>query len=78
MPKYNVCIVCSECGQAHSVNVSLDLPEEGLDKTTLAEYYKERTVPSAIAFMQTNKYNCPHTKQLYSAAKLSDAVFFAL
>ena len=76
MPKYDVHVTCSECSQMHFVNVRLDLDENGLDRKTLAEYFADRPIPSQIAFMQTNNYRCPHTKQLYSAADLSGAILF--
>jgi hypothetical protein len=74
MLKYNVHVVCTECGQPHFVNVSLELDDETLDRTTLADYFADRPVPSAIAFMRTNKYNCPHTKQLYKADDLEQVL----
>jgi hypothetical protein len=77
MPIYNVYVICDQCGQPHSVNVKLDLADETLDKTRLVDYYGDRPVPSEIAFMQTNKYRCPHTKQLFPANDLNQAVLFA-
>lgn len=74
MPKYDVYVVCDQCGQPHSVNVHLELDQNGLDKTRLSDLYTDK-VPSQIAFMQTNKYRCPHTKQLYPADNLDQAIF---
>ncbi len=76
MPVYNVHIICEQCGQPHSVNVKLTLDENGLDKMLLSDYYADRPLPPAIVFMQTNKYNCPHTKQLFPASDLEKAVLF--
>jgi len=77
MPIYNVYVKCDQCGQPHPVNVKIELPDESLDKTPLAEYFADKPLPSAITFMQSNKYRCPHTKQLFPAADINDAVFFA-
>ncbi len=77
MPIYNVYVKCDQCGQLHPVNVKIEIPDEGLDNTLLAEYFADKPLPSAITFMQSNKYRCPHTKQLFPAADINDAVFFA-
>lgn len=76
MPKYDVYVFCDQCSQPHSVNVKLTLDEGDLDKTRLADYYAGRPLPSQIAFMQTNKYRCPHTKQLFAADDIDKAVLF--
>ena len=78
MPKYDVYVVCDQCGQPHAVNVKLELDEGGLDRTPVADAFEGRPLPSMITFMQTNKYRCPHTKQLFSAADIGDAVLFEL
>ncbi|MBP6002846.1 MAG: hypothetical protein KA746_05380 [Pyrinomonadaceae bacterium] len=77
MTKYDVHVICDQCGQPHPVNVSLDLDDETLNKTPLADHFAGRTLPAAIAFMQTNKYRCPHTKQLFPASDISKAILFA-
>lgn len=76
MPIYNVYVTCDQCGQPHPVNVKLDLDDETLDRTCLAEYFNSKPLPSAITFMQSNKYRCPHTKKLFPAADIGDAVLF--
>ena len=77
MPIYNVYVVCDQCGQPHSVNIKLNLADEGLDRTHLADHYHGQTLPREIVFMQTNKYRCPHTKQLFPATDIELAVLFA-
>ncbi len=77
MPIYNVYVTCDQCGQPHPVNVKLDLPEDSLNNTPLAEYFAGKPLPSAITFMQSNNYRCPHTKQLFPAANINDAILFA-
>ena len=77
MPKYDVYVICDQCGQPHSVNVKIDLDEGGLDRTHLSDLYEDRPLPAMVAYMQTNKYRCPHTKQLFSAADIGDAILFA-
>ncbi len=77
MPIYDVYVSCDQCGQPHSVHVKLDLADETLDKTRLTDHYAGGTLPPEIVFMQTNKYRCPHTKQLFPATDLDKAVLFA-
>lgn len=77
MPEYDIYVRCDQCGQPHSVNVRLGLEDPDLDKTSLADYFNGRVVPGQVAFMQTNRYRCPHTKQLFPASDLGHAVFFA-
>ena len=76
MPVYDVYVFCDQCGQPHSVHVKLDL-NEGLDKTRLADQYIGQPLPAEIVFMQSNKYRCPHTKQLFPATDIDQAVLFA-
>ncbi len=77
MTKYDVYVICDQCGQPHSVNVRLELGDPALDKTLLGDQYSSSPVPAQVAFMQTNKYRCPHTKQLFAATDLNSAVLFA-
>ncbi|MEP6946126.1 MAG: hypothetical protein ABJA02_09430 [Acidobacteriota bacterium] len=77
MTRYDVYVICDQCGQPHSVNVQIELENAGLDKTRLADHFSDSPAPPQVAFMQTNKYRCPHTKQLFAAADLNAAVLFA-
>ena len=76
MPIYDVYIYCDKCGQPHSVHVKLSLDDEGLDKTRLADHFTGKQLPPEIIFMQTNKYRCPHTKQLFPADDIAKALLF--
>jgi hypothetical protein len=78
MPKYDVYVICDQCGQPHAVNVRLDLDDETLNKSRLADHFAGRPMPPQITFMQTNKYRCPHTKQLFPASDINDAILFAV
>lgn len=77
MPIYDVYVFCDQCGQPHSVHVKLTLADENLDKTRLADLYADHPPPPEIVFMQSNKYRCPHTKQLFPATDINQAVLFA-
>ena len=76
MAIYDVYVFCDQCGQPHSVHVKLTLADDALDKTRLADLYAEKPLPPEIVFMQTNKYRCPHTKQLFPADDIDNAVLF--
>ena len=77
MAKYDVYVYCDQCGQPHSVHLTVTLEDEGLDKVRLSEAFAGKPVPGQIAFMQTNKYPCPHTKRNFPAADLANAFLYA-
>ncbi len=74
MAIYDVYVNCDQCGQPHSVHVKLDFADTGLDKTNLAAQYANIPLPPEIIYMQSNKYRCPHTKQLFGASEIDQAV----
>ena len=78
MPLYDVYVTCDQCGQPHSVHVQLTLEDADLNKKPLTEVYPNGDMPSAVAFMQTNKYRCPHTKQLFPANDIGLALLIAV
>jgi hypothetical protein len=53
------------------------LEDDELHRTMLKDLLKGDEPPAAVAFMQTNSYRCPHTKQLFSAANIDDAMLIA-
>lgn len=77
MPLYDVYVTCDQCGQPHSVHVQVTLDDANLNKASLSEVYPGGEMPAAIAFMQTNKYRCPHTKQLFPANDIDLAMLIA-
>jgi hypothetical protein len=76
MPVYDVYVACDQCSQPHSVHIKLTLDDETLDGTRLAVHFDGRPLPSEIVFMRTNKYRCPHTKQLFPADNIDNAILF--
>lgn len=77
MPLYDVYVTCDQCGQPHSVHVQVTLEDTDLNKAPLREVYPSGEMPAAIAFMRTNKYRCPHTKQLFPANDIDQAMLIA-
>ena len=77
MPLYDVYVTCDQCGQPHSVHVQLTLEDADLNKKPLREVYPNGDMPAAVTFMQTNKYRCPHTKQLFPANNIDLAMLIA-
>ncbi len=77
MPLYDVFVTCGQCGQPHSVHVQVTLDDANLNKASLSEVYPGGEMPAAIAFMQTNKYRCPHTKLLFPANDIDLAMLIA-
>lgn len=77
MSAYKVFVYCAHCGLPHSVNVRLDLPEQGLENYRIVDVFADRPLPQEVAFMQSNKYRCPHTKRFFSTRDIEKAVLFA-
>lgn len=77
MALYDVYVTCDQCGQPHSVHVQVNLEDTGLHNAPLGDVYPDGKLPSAITFMQTNKYRCPHTKQLFPANNIEKAMLIA-
>lgn len=75
MALYEIFLKCGECENLHSGHTNIELTEIDLNNTALDKYFAEREIPGAIAFMQANKYRCPHTNGLYAANDLSRAYF---
>lgn len=78
MPVYEVYVICDRCTRPHSVHVKLTLDDAALDGTSLARFYDGQTLPAEIVYMQSNKYRCPHTKQLFPATDIGRATFHAV
>jgi len=76
VPNYDIYVLCDQCGQQHSVHVTVDIPKENLDKTLVCNAYAGRDLPSEIVYMQSNKYRCPHTKQFFTADNIELAYLF--
>ncbi len=77
MPLYDIYVTCDQCGQPHSVHVQLTLEDPDLNKARLGDVYTGE-LPAAIKFMQSNKYRCPHTKQLFPASDIDQAMLIAI
>ena len=76
MSVYDVYVFCDKCGQPHSVNLKLTLDDPDLNQASLSDLYAGKELPSSITFMQSNKYRCPHTKQLFPADDLEKAILY--
>lgn len=74
MPVYEVYVYCDQCGQPHEVHVQLTLEDAELHGKPLTEVFANGELPSQVSFMQTNKYRCPHTKQLFPASDIDNAI----
>lgn len=77
MPVYEVYVVCDQCTRPHSTHVKVNIDAEVVEGTPVTDFYADGSLPGAIVFMQSNKYRCPHTKQLFPATDLSLATLHA-
>ena len=78
MAAYDVYIFCDQCGQPHSVHITLELQDGNLNKTMVKDAFAGRELPSEIVYMQSNKYRCPHTKQFFTSDNIDLAALFAV
>ena len=78
MPSYEVYIFCDQCGQPHSVHITLELQDDNLNKTLIKDAFAGHELPSEIVYMQSNKYRCPHTKQFFTSDNIDLAALFAV
>ena len=60
------------------MHVKLMLEGSEFDKARLADVFPDGKLPPALVFMQSNKYRCPHTKQLFPANDIEQAMLMAL
>ncbi|MEP6850194.1 MAG: hypothetical protein ABI999_15150 [Acidobacteriota bacterium] len=77
VPSYNVYIFCDQCGQPHSVHLTLELEDKGLNKRLVKDVFAGSELPSEIVYMQGNKYRCPHTNQFFTADNIDLAALFS-
>ena len=77
MPLYDIYVKCDQCGQPHSVHVQLTLEDADLNNTHIGDVYSGGELPPAVVFMQSNKYRCPHTKQLFPANNIDETILIA-
>lgn len=77
MPAYDIYVFCDQCGQPHSVHVTLQLEDAGLDKTLVRDAFAGRELPPEIVFTLSNKYRCPHTNKFFTSDNIELAALFA-
>ena len=70
MPIYEVYVICDQCTRPHSTHVKLTLEEDVPEGTKVSDFYGDGPLPAAVVFMQSNRYRCPHTKQLFPATDI--------
>ena len=78
MPIYDVHVICDQCSHPHSTSVRVSIDDEIEEGTNVTDYFDQKPLPGAIVFMQSNKYRCPHTKQLFPATDLSLATLHSV
>lgn len=72
MPRYEVRILCPECGTPHSTHVLLELAEDFRETVSVAEAYRGRSVPENLATVGGNGVICPKGRRLVYARDLSE------
>ncbi len=72
MPRYEVQILCPQCGTPHSTHVSLELAGDLGEAASVAEAYRDRNVPDILATVAGNGVICPKGRRLVYARDLSE------
>jgi hypothetical protein len=59
MTEYRILVFCKDCGRTHSTKATLLLDDGPTEKTTVADAYKEKPIPSEIVKMLKKDMLCP-------------------
>ena len=61
MTRYSILAFCSYCNRTHPARVTITLEGGPTKKATVAEAYKDKTLPSNFARLLKNAILCPET-----------------
>jgi Rrf2 family protein len=61
MARYSILAFCSYCDRTHPARLSITLQDGPTRKTTVAEAFKHKTLPSNLARLLNNAILCPET-----------------
>jgi hypothetical protein len=61
MTRYSILAFCSYCDRTHPARVTITLEDGPTKKATVAEAYKDKTLPSNLARLLKNAILCPET-----------------
>jgi len=58
---YGVLVSCNKCGGAHDMGISIVIADGPLDKQSVGDLYRGKTVPKNLADLSNNSVTCPTT-----------------
>jgi len=64
MATYSVYAFCDSCGEVHPMGISIGLADGPSKKESIGDAYSGKDLPTSIATMTSNKFQCPKTGQL--------------
>lgn len=72
--QYGVFASCNKCGGVHELGISVLLTDGPVDRQSIAELYRGKTLPKNLADLANNSVTCPKTGR-QSTQKNNDQIF---
>jgi hypothetical protein len=70
MAQYRIIVFCTACGRTHPARATFLLDDGPTEKTTVADSYKDKTLPSELVKLLKKDILCP---ELAKSVTLEDA-----
>lgn len=72
--QYGISVSCNKCGGLHETGISITLGDGPVDKQSLGDFYREKSLPKGLANLTNNTVTCPRTGK-QSTQKNSHQIF---
>ena len=59
--QYAVLVSCNKCGGAHDLGISIVMIDGPVEKQSVGDLYRGKTVPKNLADLSNNSVTCPTT-----------------
>ena len=59
--RYGIVVSCNKCGGAHDMGVSFAMVDGPVDKQSIGDFYRGKTVPKNLAELSGHSVTCPKT-----------------
>ena len=65
MAKYQIYVFCNHCGETHPMPIQINLNDGPSKKTSVADFYNGKEVPSDVCTLSNNTLTCPKTRKTF-------------
>ena len=72
--QYGVFVSCNKCGGVHELGISVLLTHGPVNRQSLGDLYRGKTLPKNLAGLANNSVTCPRTGR-QSSQKNNDQIF---